>query len=454
MFQNSLKTDILIIGGGPAGIVAAISARKNNPSKQIIVVRDTKQTVVPCGIPYIFYRLKSVKEDIISDNVFLNNNIKVIIDKAVSIKSEEKKVLFQSKREIIYDKLVLATGSSPVRVPIPGVDKEGVWFIKKDPVYLEKLRQAVLGAKNVVIIGGGFIGVELADELSNIKGINVSIIEMAERCLMKSFDKEFSDVVEKKLKESGVNIYTGTKVSKIGGDSKVQFVETQDGKNIPADLVILSIGARPNTDLAKDSGIRIGDYKGFWVDEYMQTNIKDIFAIGDCAETRDFITGQHIPIMLSSIAASEARIAGANLYQFKLFRENKGTLGSFSTQIKGTVFAATGVNEERAKKEKIDIVTGYSESYNHHPSTLAQSSLIKLKLIFFRPSGTILGAELMGPESVSEMINILALAIQERLTIFDFDTLQISTHPLLTAAPTVYPIIIAAQSALHKIGEK
>jgi len=451
MFNNNFQTDILIIGGGPAGIVCAVTARKNNHSKKIVVVRDTPKTVVPCGIPYIFHRLNLVDEDIIPDDVFVKNNIKLIIDKAIKLDSKTKKVFFQSGREIIYDKLVLATGSSPVHIPIPGVDKEGVWFVKKDYTYLKKLRQAVLRSKNIVIIGGGFIGVELADELSNIKNLNISIVEMEERCLSKSFDKEFSQIAEEKLKQNGVKIYTGTKVLEIKGQDRVESVKTEGGKDIPADLVILSIGARPNISLAKDSKMRIGEYKGFWVDEYMRTNIEDIFAIGDCAETRDFITSRHLPVMLSSIATSEARIAGANLYQMRLFRKNKGTLGSFSTEIKGTVLAATGVNEERAKKEGIEVVTGYSESYNHHPQTLPRSELIKLKLIFFKSSGTILGAELAGPESVSEMINILALAIQEGLTISDFDTFQISTHPLLTAAPTVYPIIMAAQSALQKM---
>ena len=183
----------------------------------------------------------------------------------------------------------------------------------------------------------------------------------------------------------------------------------------------------------------------------MRTSIDDIFAVGDCAETKEFFTGKFIPVMLASTAATEARIAGANLYQLEILRENKGTLGAFSTCLKGLVLGAAGFCQRSAEAEKFDIVVGESEAANHHPGSLPDTEIIKVKLIFLKSSGVLLGGQIIGPESVSEMTNIIALAIQQGMTLYDFDTLQISTHPLLTAAPTVYPLITAAQSALKEV---
>ena len=446
-----IKAGILVIGGGPAGVVAAVNARKNNRSKKIVLVRENERAVIPCGIPYIFNRLNSAEKNLLSDNPLEKNKIKLLVDKAVQINTSKKTVIFNSGKRISYDRLILATGSGPILVPIKGIEKKGVWQIRKDFSYLKKLRRVILNSKSVVIIGGGFIGVELAEELSSIKGLKVSIVERLSHCLITTFDEDIVELAEKRLEEKGVRIYANTEVKEIRGKSGVERVKLSSGKSIPADAVILSIGARINAGLAKEAGIRIGEYGGIWVDEYMRTSVPGIFAVGDCAETRDFFTGKHIPVMLASTATAEARIAGANLYQLRILRENKGTLGSFSTYINGAVFAVTGLTESRAKKEGVDIVVGTSECLNRHPGSLSGAEPIRVKLVFSRQSGTLMGAQVVGPESVSEMINTLALAIQQEMTIYDFDTLQISTHPLITAAPTVYPLITAAQSAMSKL---
>jgi len=444
-----MKTDILIIGGGPAGIVAAITSRSYYPSKKITLIRREKKSVIPCGIPYIFHRLKSVKENLIPDEILKTNKIELVISEVEKIDTKGKKV-FLKNATISYEKLILATGSKPVLIPIPGVDKKGVWCIKKDFEYLSKLRKAVLNSRNIVIIGGGFIGVELADELSGIKGLKISIVEKLEHCLITTFDKEFAEIAEKKLKEKGVKIYTNTTIEKIEGKSKVEFVKLSNGKKIPADLVILSIGAKPNVDLAEKAGIKLGKYGAIKVNKFMETGAEDVFAVGDCAETRDLITKKYIPVMLASTACHEARIAAANLYKKDARIKNQGTLGVFSTFVKDSAIGIAGLNEKRAKDEGFEIIVGESESPSHHPKALPNTGNIKVKLVFSKTSRKLLGAQITGPECVGEMINILASAIQKGMDVYEFDTLQIATHPLLTPAPTVYPIITAAQNALIK----
>jgi len=446
------KTDILIIGGGPAGVVAAVTAKKTYPSKRVTLVRKEQKSIIPCGIPYIFHRLNSVDENVMPDKPLIDNNIDLVIGEVSKINAENKEVILGDKSSYGYDKLILACGSKPQLVPIPGVEKEGVWLVKKDYEYLKQFREAALKSKKVIIIGGGFIGIEFAEELSRIKNLEINIVEMADHCLITNFDTEFVLAAEEKLKSNGVKIHLNKKVKKVGGDDKVEYVELDNGEKLPTDLVILSIGACPNVDLAKEAGIKIEEGGGVCVDEYLKTNIADIFAVGDCAQTRDFITNKNIPIMLASVATSEARIVASNLYQLKLIRENKGTVGVFSTYVDGLALGSAGLTEQRAKTEGFDYIIGEAQAPNRHPGKLSGAELIKAKLIFAKSSeNLLLGGEIMGPESIGEMLNILAMAIQQKASISDFNTWQIATHPLLTSAPTVYPLIVAAQDAMLKI---
>ena len=443
------KTDVLIIGGGPAGLITAVAARKNNPDKKITLLREHAQCAVPCGLPYIFNRLDAVKKDLMPDKAYEANKIDLIIKEAISVDVENKKITFGEGEEMNYDKLVLATGSSPFVIPIKGVEKSGVYQIKKDISYLEDLREAILQAKNIVIIGGGFIGVELAEELSAMEGKNISIVEILDHCLIVPFDEEFAVAGEEKIKEKGINLYLKTAVEEIVGKDKVEAVKLNNGKQISADLVIMSVGARPNLKIVEDAGIETVEKGGIWVDEFMRTNILDVFAVGDCAETRNFFTGKSNLIMLASVACYEARIAGANLYRNdENLIKNEGTVAAFSTCLNGLVLASVGLNEKTAVEENIAITVGTSEAPNHHPGTLPGTSLIKMKLVFERSSKILIGGQISGPESIAEMINLIAVAIQEKMTAQKLANLQVATHPLITAPPTAYPIIKAAEAVL------
>ena len=449
-----MKTDILIIGGGPAGIVAAVTARKSHPTKKVTLIRKEEKAVIPCGIPYIFCRLNSVEQNLMSDQPLLDNGVDLVIGEAEEIKPKEKQVILKNQNRgfFDYDKLILALGSAPQLIPIPGIEKEGVWLVKKDYEYLKKIKEAVLESKNIVIIGGGFIGVEFAEELSSIKNLDIAIVEKLEHCLITNFDEEFAIAAEEKLKNKGIKIFTNKIVKEIGGGRKAEYVQLDSGEKLAADMIILSIGAQPNIDLAQKAGIKTEEKGGVWVDEYLKTNTPDIFTVGDCAQTKDFITGKNIPVMLASVATNEARIAANNLYQIELIRENKGTVGVFSTFIDSLVLGAAGLIEQKAKQEEIDYLIGEAEAPNRHPASLPGAGKIKVKLIFTKSSeGLLLGGEIMGPESAGEMLNILALAIRQKTSLFDFNTWQIATHPLLTSAPTVYPFIAAAQGAMLKV---
>lgn len=444
-----MKTDILIIGGGPAGLITAVTARRNNPDKTIILVRSEEKCVVPCGLPYVFNRLSAVEKDIVPDEVYKINKVDVIIGEVTKINSQNKQISVGSGEEINYDKLVLATGSSSILIPIKGVELAGVYQIKKDLKYLEKLREEVLRAKNIAIIGGGFIGVELAEELSAIQDKKITVVEASDHCLMPSFDEDFAILGEDKIKEKGVDVYSKIVVEEIIGKDKVEKIKLSDGQEILADLVILAVGVRSNIELAKEGGIKTIEKGGIEVDNFMRTNASDVFAVGDCAETKSFFTGKNNLIMLASVACYEARIAGANLYREESdLIKNKGTITVFSTCLDGLVLGSAGLNEITAKAEEIEIIVGKSEVPNHHPGSLPNTEMIKTKLIFEKSSKILLGGQVAGPENTAELINLIALAIQQKMTASDLAILQVATHPLITAPPTAYPVIKAAEMVL------
>ena len=443
--------DVVVVGGGPAALISAVTARKYYPDKSIVLIRDVETGVIPCGIPYVFKTLESVDKDILPDKPLEANNIEKIIAKVVRIDRNAKAVVLDNGDRVSYDKLILAIGSVPVTPPIPGVEKQGIYVIKKNLEYLKKLREEVYKAKNIVIVGGGFIGAEFADELSKIEGLTVTIVEILPHILCQAFDNEFCTLAEEKLKNKGVRLYTNTKVVEFIGKDKVEQVKLSNGDVIDADLVILSIGAKPNTHIAEEAGLWTGRGGGIWVDEYMRTSDPSIFAVGDCAEKRCFFTRRHTPIMLASTATAEARVAGANLYSLKVIRENKGTIANFSTYIDGLTLGAAGLTEKRARAEGYDIVVGMAKGVDKHPGAIPGAKSVMVKLIFSRYSGTLLGGQVAGGETAGEIINIISLAIQKRVLAVELETLQMATHPWLTPAPTIYPIVNAAMDAVAKM---
>ncbi|MBN2142987.1 MAG: FAD-dependent oxidoreductase [Candidatus Aureabacteria bacterium] len=445
------KVDILVIGAGPAGMVSAVTARKYYPDKKILVMKNISNGVIPCGIPYMFSSLTNPDDNKMGTALLEKNQIDVALDEATRINRNVKMVETVSGTRFIYEKLILSVGSSPVIPPIPGIDKKGIYPVCKDMDYLKDCIKNIRQTKDVLILGGGFIGVEFADEISNLKGINVYLAEIFPTILANSFDEEFASIAEEKLRSKGVHIFTGERVKEFLGSGKVESVRFDNGKEIKADSVILGIGASPNTRLALEAGLEMEKGKGIWVDEYMRTTDSDIFAVGDCACKKDFYTRRDTPVMLASTATAEARIAGANLYQLKLVRENKGTIAIYSTYVNGLILGSAGLTENTAKKEGFEIVTGHAEGVDKHPANLAGAGKIKIKLIFSRQSGILMGGQVAGGISSGEIINLIGMAIQQRVSIIELETLQIATHPFLTSAPTVYPVVLASQDASSKM---
>jgi NADH oxidase (H2O2-forming) len=352
--------------------------------------------------------------------------------------------------EFGYERLILATGSLPARVPVPGADKDGVFPIFKDVSYLEALQKRLQTATQVVVIGGGFIGIEFADEIQKIGKKTVTVLEIAPHCLSLAYDEDFCVEMESVLKARGVHIRTGVRVAEIRGDGRVQSVRLADGTVIPSEVVILGVGAVPNVELAEAAGLKLGPTGAIAVDRAMETSDAHVFACGDCAEKISFFKGRPSSLRLASIATLEARIAGANAYGIR--REHDGIIGVWATAVGNLALGTAGLTETAARQNGYDVVAVVAEGPNRHPGGMPGGVMTKLKLVFERRTGELLGGQVQGNGAAGEMINIVSACIQKRMTAEDIALFQLGTHPALTASPVVYHLVNAAEMAIARMG--
>jgi NADH oxidase (H2O2-forming) len=440
------KHELVIVGGSAAGIQVAICAQKHHNMKDILVIRMEEKAMVPCGIPYIYGTLGAVDKNIMPDKLL--GEAKLKIGEAVSINRKAKIVKLKNGEEIGYNKLVLAMGSSPLKPPIEGIDKKRVWFAWKNTDYLEELAKAIDGVGDIVVIGGGFIGQEFADECRK-RGHKITVVELLEHCLQLVCSTDLCIRAEEALQENGITLITGNGVKSINGAEKAESVTLQDGKKIPCDMVIIGIGVVANVKLAKDAGLEIGPTGGIKVDEFQRTTDPDIFAVGDCAEKYSFFNGLPVPVRLASVATREGKIAAANLFQPQW--RNIGTIGVFSTMLGGTALAMAGLTDKKAQELGYDVVIGEAQAPSKHPGTMPDAHPMKVRLAFERRSGKILGGCACCTHAVGEVANMIAAAIVNQMTMEQIAMFPMGTHPWLTASPLAYQFTDAASNALHQV---
>ncbi len=453
--MEKIECDVLIIGGGPAGAVSAVTAKMNYPDKEILVIREYKEQLVPCAIPYIFGNtLGSTQKDLGSCGQAKEMGISTLIDKITDIAIKDK-IAFSANKAIHFDKLIFATGSQPfVHESLQhALALNGVFTVSKHKNLIDKAKDYITDKEDIVIVGTGFIGIEMAMELAN-SDKNITIIGGSNHILKGAFDTEVAIEAEKILIESKVTFISNDRVCEIidkNGDNIVNSVKLKSGKIIDTQVVILATGYKPNTQLAKKIGLHLGTYGGIWVDEYMRTCNHDIFAVGDCSSRRTFITKTASKVMLASTSSAEGRTAGSSLYGIKYIKGFSGTIAIFSTMIGDTAFSSAGVTQEEAIKSGMDIVVGTFSGMNRHPATIPDAQKQFVKLIATKHGGQIIGGQIIGGKETGEMINIIGLMIETKQTIYHVMSMQVSTQPMLTAAPTNYPIVMAAIMANKNI---
>lgn len=447
------KFDVIIIGAGPAGIITGATAKMAYPGKTMLMFKEEEKGLVPCGIPYIFHSLNGVEKNMMGPKPFIDLGGEVLTEKVVDVDIKNSILKTDSGHEFGFDKLVFATGSK-VMIPefIPGYDLQDVFYINKSFNYIKNLFDVLQTKKDIVVIGGGFIGAEVAEQLALNPGKNVTLVESEEFCFSKAFSRELSAIATKALSETKVKVLTSTKVEKVmGTEGRATSVLLSTGESVVCDAVIMAIGYRPNTELAKKAGLELNKRGAIKVDNYERTEFQNICAVGDCSQTTGFLTGRSDSVMLASTATAEARVLGHNLFGVKIRKTFNGTIAVFSTEINGLSMASAGVNESNSKAANIKIVSAMFSDFDTHPAAFKNTAPLTIKLYASPCDGSILGGEVWGGRSAGEIINTISLAIQKSVSVFELISFQIGSHPLLTSAPTKTILIKAAEKIIDII---
>jgi NADPH-dependent 2,4-dienoyl-CoA reductase/sulfur reductase-like enzyme len=435
------KRNIVIIGGTACGPKAAARARRCDPGASITIVERRKNiSTATCGMPYFISGvIKSPKELIAVDQ----NNFQEIQDvelltqsRALSIDRNAHKVevLDTVANETItlgYDKLVLATGSSPVVPHFEGGDLKGIFTLTNlDDTWA--ISNSIKTAKRkVVIIGAGLIGMEMAEAFRN-RGLEVTVVEALDRVLPTMLDFEVAACVDAHLKANGVNVLTGKRVIGFEGNSDrwVTRVQTEDAE-LEADLVLMSIGVRPDASLAVNAGLATGKLGGITVNEYLQTSDPDIYAGGDCVENTHLLTGQNVFVPMGSTANKHGRVIGTNVTGGT--ETFPGVLGTAIVKLFEYNVARVGLGEVQAKEAGYDVVTCLAPA-NDHAGYYPGAKDMLIKLVVDRSDGKVLGGQVAGRGDCAKRIDVLATALTFNATVDDLAVLDLAYAPPYNSA--------------------
>lgn len=427
------KRRLIVIGGVAAGMSAASKARRLDPDLDIVVFeRGEYVSYGACGLPYYIGGLTESKERLIArtPREFEKMGIKVFTShEVIDVNFEEKTVKARNVKNngILtksYDSLVIATGAEPIIVPFPGVDLENVLTLSTIPD-ADKIKEIASNddIKDVVLIGGGYINLELIDAMT-LLGKNVRIIERMDTLLNK-FDNEFGEMVKKESEKHGVSVHTGESLEEIIGNNKVEKIKTDKGE-YPADLVIMALGIRPNTGFIKDSGIEMLKNGAIVVDKKGRTSIPDVYSAGDCATIYHKIKKENVYIPLGTNANKQGKIVGSVIGGEDI--NFSGILGTAVLKFLDMTFGMTGLTEKEAKNLSIDYGTITVETPNH-AGTYPGMKKITIKLVYENNTHKILGAQLTGEDGVAKRVDVLALAIDRGMTTEELGMVDFSYSP-------------------------
>ncbi|WP_027358892.1 FAD-dependent oxidoreductase [Desulforegula conservatrix] len=457
------KLKIVVIGGVACGPKTAARIKRLKPDADVTVIEKKELlSYSGCGLPYYLSgEIKDHKElmatpvGIVRDTHFF----KVVKDIRVLNQTFAKSVARAAKKvttvntmtgeiiEIPYDRLVLAVGSTPFLPEIKGVDLKDVYTLStvEDAREIRDRRESLKG-KKAVIIGGGLIGLEVT-EAFRIQGMDVTIVEREDTVLPSHSDPEMAFHVHNELRARGVKLALSSAVSEIKGDDqgKVVSVVTSKGE-IQADIVLVSVGVRPNSSLAKQMGLEIGTTGAIKTDEYLRTSDPDIYAGGDCSEVWSRQTGKPIYAPMGSTANKQGRIIADNICGIPT--KFRGVLGTVIIKIFGLTFACTGMTERQAKNEGLDYLTVLNPSPDR-PHFMESAKLLIIKLIVDKKTGKIIGSQMTGPGEAAKRMDVTVSAMSQNANVYDLGQYDLAYAP--PYSPAMDNIITAANIAENKI---
>ncbi len=451
-----MKTyDIVTIGGGPAGITIAKNLGK---VKKVAIIRPEDHSMIYCAMPYVIENEIPLEKSFKSDTLVTGSGADLIRSAVNRVDFDNKTVTTTDGEVYGYQDLIIATGADPIVPPIPGVNAKGV-FVFKTGKHLRDIKETIdkHDIEYAVVVGAGAIGIEVAQALNKVtKGCH--LVDMTPRVLPNLVEEDMVKPIEEKLKESGIQLHLNAKVEKLEGKEWVSHVILDTSEKIslgdsaenngtsPKGVVVFSVGMRARTELFTGTALEIGK-QGIIVNDKMETNIKNVYAVGDCVQFTSGITGEVVPGKLATNAVPMSRMLAKNFLGDD--RHYQGFFNGAATKVEDLFVGGTGLKESEARKH-YDVVVSYAELSTIFP-ILPNAKKIKMKLIADRKSLQVLGAQIVSGEPVIDKLNIVTLAIQNKLTVRRLAELSYAAQPYQSFYPANNIIVACAEKILDEL---
>ena len=425
---------VVIVGGVAGGASAAARARRLSEEAEIVVFeRGPDVSFANCGLPY-YIGGEIVERDklLVVTPQRLRERYKLDVRTSTNVESVDRQSKTVTVRDLVtktesveaYDKLILATGAAPLRPTIPGVNLPGV-FTLRTMQDTDRIKETLdRGATDAVVVGGGFIGLELIENLVR-RGMRTTLVQLQDQVLS-PFDKEMTSPILVHLREKGVEVVLGQTAETIETTPTGLTVTLTSGRALPTQLVVLGIGVRPENQLATQAGLETGPRGGIRVNDHLQTSDPDVYAVGDAIEVRDFVTGKAAQVPLAGPANRQGRIAADHI--FGRDSRYRGTQGTAILRVFDLTAAMTGSSERTLRAANLSYRKVYTHPA-HHAGYFPGAQQMTLKLLFDPQDGRILGAQAVGGDGIDKRIDVLAIAIQGRMTVFDLEEAELAYSP-------------------------
>ena len=445
---------VVVLGGVAAGTKVAAKLMREDRNNEVIILNKGKNiSYAGCGLPYYVGHVIEDEAKLIvntPEKYEKLTGVKVHTEtEAIAVQPEEKKVIAKNRNTgeetaYTYDKLVIAVGASPVKPPIEGIDLENVFFVRtpEDAIRIRNLVDTG-SVKKAVVVGAGYIGLEIAENLK-AQGIRPFVLDMVPQILAPGFDKEMADYVEGKLVEAGIPVVTGVQVTGIEGDGKVEKVFTTK-KAYKADMVVMCVGIRPNTEFLSDIGLEM--VKGtILTDAFCQTNLPDIYAVGDCAMVHHALTEKPVWSPMGSTANIAGRLAARNIMGEGI--KYHGVLGTAVCKLPGLNVGRTGFTEAQAREEgfhPVSVITVVDDKAHYYEG----ASTFTIKMIADRETLRLLGVQVIGSGAVDKVVDIAVTGIMMKADLTDLADMDLAYAPPFSTA--IHPFEHTLNVLLNKI---
>ncbi len=461
MADSFVSTDVLILGGGPAGIQAANLLRRHNNDLRVTLVRPEQHSMIYCAIPYALEGLFPLTTTYKKDAMLTDCGARLIRGTAAAVDFADRRITLASGGAVAYSKLLIATGAEPVYPPVPGAGLANIFTVKtqEDAQRIisvltggncrdhELVKCGPDGPKKVVVVGAGAIGMEQAAAY-RVQGMEVHLVEMQGWVLPQMLDEDMAQPVHDALREAGIHLHVGVSVEGFEGVDAVATVRLSDGSRIELDagrdFVVMAVGMRPCVDVFQGSDLQLGR-DGVVVDAQMRTSIPGVWAAGDCCQFVSGIDGQPIGGKLATNAVPMAKVAALDILRKQA--RYPGFFNGAATVVGRLRVGGTGFTEQVAVQRGCEVYSTYGDTTSRFPM-MPGATAVRVKLVVEAGTRRLLGGQVWGSEAVAERVDLLTLALQQKMTVDQLAEFSYSAQPWQTFFPARNAIVEAAQKAV------